>query len=69
VTIEERIEFLLQSSESHDKQIGELTEKVSQLTDAVGKLVTVSNEDANLIRSLARIAESHEHRISDLEGQ
>jgi hypothetical protein len=60
MTVDQRIEFLVQSSESHDRQIGELTK-------AIGKLVTVTNEDATAIRTLARIAEAHEKRISNLE--
>lgn len=56
MTIDERIGFLVPSIESHDRQIGELT-------DAVTRLVAVSNEDANAIHTLARIAEAHENRI------
>jgi hypothetical protein len=47
------MEFLVQSIESHDRQIGELT-------DAVTKLVAVTNQDAIAIRTLARIADAHE---------
>ena len=61
MTLDQRIEFLVQSIESHDRQIGELT-------DAVTKLVAVTNEDATAIRTLARIAEVHEKRISQVEG-
>jgi hypothetical protein len=60
MTIDERIGFLVQSIESHDRQIGELT-------DAVTKLVAVTNQDATAIRTLARIAEAHEKRISQIE--
>jgi hypothetical protein len=60
MTIDERIEYLVQSIESHDRQIGELT-------DAVTKLVAVTNQDATAIRTLARIADAHEKRISQLE--
>jgi hypothetical protein len=67
MTIDERIEFLVQSSESHDRQIGELTGQVGELTKAIGKLVTVTNKDATAIRTLARIAEAHEKRTSHLE--
>jgi chromosome segregation ATPase len=74
MTIDERIEFLMQSIESHDRQIGELTGQISELKDQIGdltkavnKLVNVSNEDATAIRTLARIAEAHEKRISRLE--
>jgi len=51
----------MQSIESHDRQIGELT-------DAVSKLVRVTNDDATLIRSLARIAEIQDKRLTRLEG-
>ena len=74
MTIDERIEFLMQSIESHDRQIGELTgqigelkDQIGDLTKAVNKQVNVSNEDATAIRTLARIAEAHEKRISRLE--
>ena len=67
MTLDERIEFLVQSSESHDRQIGELTGQVGELTKAINKLVAVSNEDATAIRTLARIADAHEQRISRLE--
>jgi hypothetical protein len=60
MTLDERIEFLVQSIESHDRQIGDLT-------DAVTKLVAVTNQDASAIRTLARIADVHEKRISQLE--
>ena len=60
MTIDERIEFLVQSSESHDRQI-------AALTDAITKLVAVTNEDATAIRTLARIAETPEKRISQQE--
>lgn len=60
MTLDERIEFLIQSIESHDRQIGELTVNVA-------RLVEVTNQDANAIRTLARIADAHERRISNLE--
>jgi len=67
MTLDERIEFLVQSNESHDRQIGELTGQVGELTKAINKLVAVSNEDSTAIRTLARIADAHEQRISQLE--
>jgi uncharacterized protein YjcR len=69
MTIEERVEFLHQSIESHNSQIGALTDKVDKIADAVAALVRVTNEDATAIRTLARIAEAHEQRISDIEGK
>ncbi|MCX6598505.1 MAG: hypothetical protein NTV70_19305 [Acidobacteria bacterium] len=67
MTIDQRIEFLLQSIESHDRQIGELTYQIGELKESVVKLVAVTNEDATSIRTLARVAEAHESRISSLE--
>jgi hypothetical protein len=65
----------MQSIESHDRQLGEITDKLgevtdklSKVTDAIGTLVRVTNEDATAIRTLARIADVHEKRISNLEG-
>jgi hypothetical protein len=60
MTIGERIEYLMQSIESHDRQIGELT-------NAVSKLVNVADVDAIAIRTQARIADVHEKRLSQLE--
>ena len=60
MTIEERAEFLMRSIESHDRQIGALTE-------AIIKLVKITNEDASAIRMLARVADAHESRIGGLE--
>ena len=74
MTLEERVEFLTQSIESHDRQLGEITEKLSglagkvdQIADAMVTLVRVTNEDATGIRTLARIAEAHEARIANIE--
>jgi hypothetical protein len=69
MTIEERVEFLMQSTESHDRQLGELTAKLDQISDAVAALVKVTNDDATAIRTLARIAAAHESRISAIDGK
>lgn len=74
MTLDERIEFLMHSIESHDRQIGELTGQIGELknqigdlTKAVHKVVDVSNKDATAIRTLAPIADAQEERISRLE--
>ena len=78
---DERFEFLRQSIESHDRQLGEITDKIGELTAGlaslketvaaqtanIDKLVHVTNEDATAIRTLARIADAHQQRIADLE--
>lgn len=82
MTIDERLEFLLQSTESlhasmaeMHTSIGGMQSSISGLKAAISELHAVAREhtkqlaqDAENIRSLARIAEIHEHRLSDLEG-
>jgi hypothetical protein len=75
MTIDERIEFLMQSIESHDRQIGQLTERawahdarMTRIEDALEKLVRVSSENATATRAPALIAEAHERRIAGLVG-
>ena len=55
------LELMSHSAEANARQI-------EKLTDAVTKLVSVSNEDATAIRTLARTADLHEKRITGLEG-
>ncbi len=69
------MEFLRQSIESHDRQIGELTDKIALLGDKIAiqtanidKLVQVTNQDAIAIQTLARVAERHERRLDRLDG-
>jgi len=47
MTIDQRVEFLMQSIESHDRQIGELTGQIGELKDSIATLVRVTNEDAH----------------------
>ena len=61
MTVDERLEFLLKSTESLHAQVHELY----GITQEHTKQLQI---DAENIRSLARIAESHERRLSDLEG-
>ena len=69
MTIDQRVEFLMQSIESHDRQIGELTGQIGELKDSIATLARVTNEDATAIRTLARVAEAHERCIADIERQ
>jgi hypothetical protein len=73
MTLDQRVEFLMQSIESHDRQIGELTDKMaeneSKFTARFDKLLSLVEIDAENIRSLARVAEAHEQRISDIDGK
>jgi hypothetical protein len=76
MSFDERMEFMLRSIESHDRQIGELVDGLSQLrarvetlTGNIETLVKVSNRDAVDILKLAQIAENNDKRIEDLEGR
>ncbi len=68
VTDKQWIEFLKESIASHDRQIGEVTERIAAQAVNIDKLVVMSNRDAVDIASLARIAESHDKRLDRLEG-
>jgi len=61
MTIDERIEALTMNLELFSHQ-----------QEAQGKriemLISVAEKDAENIRALARIAESHERRLTELEG-
>ncbi len=61
MTIDERLEFLLQSTESLHATVHELSGTVHELSKSV-------QADGENIRALARIAEIHERPISDIEG-
>jgi hypothetical protein len=74
MSIDERMEFIMRSIESHDRQIGELVDGLAQLktrvdalTGNIETLVKVSNRDGVDILRLAKIAEDHDNRIERLE--
>jgi len=68
MTIDERLEALTMNLELMSHSAEANARQIEKLTDAVTKLVSVSNEDATAIRTLARIADLHEKRITGLEG-
>jgi prefoldin subunit 5 len=61
MTIDERLERLTERHEA-------LTQSIEILTHDVRELHATVEVDAQNIRALARIAEIHEHRLTDLEG-
>jgi prefoldin subunit 5 len=65
----ERHEALTESVEMLRDRTTEIARSVEQLTASVSKLVEVTNRDAVDISALARIAESHDRRLSDIEGR
>ena len=62
MTIDERLQFLLQSTEPLHASVQELHGIVQEHTKQL-------QVDAENIRRLANIAASHEQRLDDLEGQ
>ncbi len=72
MTIEQRVEFLMQSIESHDRQIGGNTQHIAENAQhiagqrtSIELLLQVSNREAESIRALARIAVAHNRRIEN----
>lgn len=63
----QRLEFLLQSTESLHASNQELHAVIAEQGRTVDKLVTAVMVDAENIRALARIAQTHEQRLSDVE--
>ena len=61
MTIDERIERLAERHEA-------LTQSVEMLTHDVEPLKTIAQQDGESIRALARVAEIHERRLSEIEG-
>jgi hypothetical protein len=55
------LELMSHANEAQDRRI-------ERLTASIEKLVEVGNRDALDISSLARIAEAHDHRLENLEG-
>jgi prefoldin subunit 5 len=75
MTFDERLEFLFKSTESlhataqeTTEQIGELARTVDRLAEKIDKHSEQLAIDAENIRALARIADMHERRLTDLEG-
>lgn len=61
MNIDERLEFLVKSTES-------LHDSVNQLHAVVRLQSEQLKTDGDNIRALARVAEIHERRLTDLEG-
>lgn len=51
-----------------DERLERLTERHEALSQSVEMLLVAVREDSENIRALARIAEIHEHRLTDPEG-
>ena len=68
-----RIEFLMQSIASHDRQIGELTDRIAEVTDRFAGMIASQNTNINKLVDvtyrLVGIVEDHQRRLDHLEGQ
>ena len=67
MTIDERLHFLIQSSESLHASTQELHAITREHTHQIQEHTKQLQLDADNIRRLANITEAHEHRITDLE--
>jgi hypothetical protein len=68
MTFEERVEFLMQSTESRDRQLGEITDKLAKLTTKVDAIGGMVGQLTAAMTTLAQIVTNHERRIAGLEG-
>jgi prefoldin subunit 5 len=69
MTFEERIDRLAERHEALTQSVEMLNRDVQELRATVRDLVVAVQQDGENIRALARIAEIHERRLSDLEGE
>lgn len=67
MTIDERLQFLLQSTESLHASTQELHATVARHDAQIADLIKAAKQDGENIAALARIAQAHEQRLSDLE--
>ena len=72
MTVDERIEYLLKAQESHEANLNRLfglqaaNEKAISRNEALlGKFISRTDE---VLNTMARILEHHEHRLTDIEG-
>jgi pheromone shutdown protein TraB len=69
MNIDERLEFLMRSTESLHASVQELPAVVAAHTHHVEEHTRQLEIDAQNIRSLANIAAAHEGRLDNLEGR
>lgn len=64
MTIDERLERLVERHEALAQTVELMAATTNTQTAQIASLIQAIDRDAENIRSLARIAEAHEHRIS-----
>jgi uncharacterized protein YaaN involved in tellurite resistance len=67
MTLDERIEFLVQSTESLHATVMEMSSQIAAHGKQLEEHTKQLQLDAENIRALVRIAEAHEQRLTDLE--
>ncbi len=68
MSIDERLERLVERHEALTMNLELLSREIQDLKPVVDKLVAAAERDGNHIRALARIAEIDQRRLTDLEG-
>jgi AMMECR1 domain-containing protein len=68
MTPEERLDKLTERHEALTMNLELFHREMQDLRGAVGDLRATAERDGENIRALARIAEIHERRLTDLEG-
>jgi len=68
MTIDERLERLTERHEALAQSLELLSHEVRETRAAAEALVVAVQTDAENVRALARIAEIHERRLTDLES-
>lgn len=68
MTIDERLERLAERHEALTQSVELMNHQIAMMNQQIAELVSVVKQDGENIRALARIAEIHERRLTDLEG-
>jgi len=68
LTIDERLQLLLQSTESLHSTVQELSANAQRHDTQIAELIRVAQVDGENIRGLANIAERHQERLDALDG-
>ena len=69
MTIDERLERLVERHEALAQTVELLAIETRELRAAIADLHSAQEKDAEHIHALVRIAEIHERRLSHLEGE
>lgn len=68
MTIDERLERLTERHEALAQSVEMLQSSIREQSANIDKILDAIDKDGENIRGLARIAEIHERRITELEG-